>query len=129
MSSFLLADGEPGEVLGLVDPDSELADVLPHTGTVAVSLLGWPHRELADAFAGLAPAPGGPFRLASWTETEWGPVLRDAVGWIGVRLAAPPAGHAGWGLLVRGVVERLEVAAAAPEGVLASFRGRYRPIN
>ena len=75
LSSFLVADGDPGEVIGLVDEESPLADVLAHTGTLTVNLPGWRQRTSADAFAGVAPAPGGPFTLATWRETEWGPVL------------------------------------------------------
>lgn len=126
VSSFLLADGAPAELLGLLDEESELADLLATSGTVAVSLLAWPHRFLADAFAGLAPAPGGPFRLARWTPTPWGPVLDGAVGWVGARLSQPLDTHAGWGLLVRASVEQV-VLDAADAAVLTSVRGRYRP--
>ena len=86
LSSFLVADGDPGEVIGLIDEESALADILAEATTVTVNLLGWDQRALADAFAGVAPAPGGPFALAAWTETEWGPVLVESVGWIGARL-------------------------------------------
>ena len=37
LSSFLVADGDPGEVIGLVDDESALADILPQTATVTVS--------------------------------------------------------------------------------------------
>jgi len=91
VSSFLVADGEPGEVVGVVDEDSDLADLLTHPQAqpaVVVNLLSWEQRSLADAFAGQAPAPGGVFRLGEWTESEWGPVLLGSAGWIGARLAA-----------------------------------------
>ena len=61
-------------LLALVDPDSDLADRVRETGTAVVQLLEWPHRDLAEAFAGLAPAPGGMFTLGSWDDTEWGPL-------------------------------------------------------
>ena len=125
LSSFLLADGDPAELLGLLDEESDLADLLATSGTVAVNLLGWEHRFLADAFAGVAPAPGGPFRLGTWTDTPWGPVLDDAVGWVGARLRAPLGEHAGWGLLVRAEVERV-VLRDAGAALLTSVRGRYR---
>jgi flavin reductase (DIM6/NTAB) family NADH-FMN oxidoreductase RutF len=128
VSSFLLADGNPAELLGLVDEEADLADLLEGSATVVVNLLSWEQRFLAEAFAGLAPAPGGPFRLASWTDTPWGPALDGAVGWVGARLRLPLGEHAGWGLLVRATVERIELPAPdAP--VLASFRGRYRPVQ
>jgi flavin reductase (DIM6/NTAB) family NADH-FMN oxidoreductase RutF len=128
VSSFLLADGNPAELLGLVDDEADLADLLEDSGTLVVNLLSWEQRFLADAFAGLAPAPGGPFRLATWTDTAWGPALDGAVGWVGARIKAPLDEHAGWGRLVRATVEHVELAA--PEApVLGSFRGRYRPVE
>jgi flavin reductase (DIM6/NTAB) family NADH-FMN oxidoreductase RutF len=86
LSSFLVADGDPGEVIGLIDEESPLADVLTQTATLTVNLPGWRQRKLADAFAGVAPAPGGPFTLAAWRDTDWGPVLDGSLGWIGARL-------------------------------------------
>ena len=128
VSSVLVADGEPPELLGLLDEDSELADVLPRSRTLAVSLLGGPHQFLADAFAGLAPAPGGAFRLGSWRDTAWGPVLVDAPAWLGVRVAGGEIDHAGWTLLVRGTIEHAEVTDEA-ETVLGYLRGRYRHLD
>jgi flavin reductase (DIM6/NTAB) family NADH-FMN oxidoreductase RutF len=127
LSSFLVADGDPGEVVGLVDEESALADILPQTATVAVNLLGWHHHALADAFAGVAPAPGGPFALAEWDDTEWGPVLVDSLGWIGARLR-PDTDRAGWPLLVRAVVERVEIQASPTDELLCYVRGRYRSL-
>lgn len=131
VSSFLLADGEPGEVVGIVDEDSDLAEVLTHPQaepSVVVNLLTWEQRQLADAFAGQAPAPGGVFRLGEWTESEWGPVLLGSAGWLGARLAPEPPGHAGWGLLVRASVEHVELPAGDDVDLLAHVRGRYRAV-
>ena len=128
VSSFLLADGNPAQLLGLLDEEADLAELLEDSATVVVNVLSWEQRALADAFAGLAPAPGGPFRLAGWTDSAWGPVLDQAVGWVGARLREPLGEHAGWGLLVRADVEHVEVATADVP-VLASFRGRYRPVE
>lgn len=100
VSSVLVADGEPGEVVGLIDPASDLYDALLETRAWAVSLLSYEDRQLSDAMAGLAPAPGGPFRLARWRATDWGPVLATSPGWLGVRLEGSPVG-AGWSMLVR----------------------------
>lgn len=125
----MVGDGDPAEVIGLVDEDSDLADLALRTRTVAVSVLGWAHRGMADAFAGTAPAPGGPFRLGSWTDTDWGPVLDDAVGWIGARLRPGQPDHAGWGLLFRATIEKVEVSAAADAVVMTHLRGRYRRIE
>lgn len=134
LSSFFVADGQPAEVLGLLDEDSSLADRLatdpgPVRGTtLTVNLLAWDHRGLADAFAGLAPAPGGPFTLGAWQDTDWGPVLADAPGWLGARLVAAPQ-PAGWSLLVRAMVEHVEVGPDPVAGMLAHLRGRYRAVT
>lgn len=131
LSSFLVADGAPAEVLGILDEDSALADLLLAglTTTVTVNLLGDQHRQLADAFAGVAPAPGGPFTLGRWDESEWGPVLTDAPAWLGARLRAAPD-HAGWGLLIRGSVDHVELVGD-PSGAaaLTYLRGRYTTVT
>ncbi len=129
VSSFVLGDGQPAEVVGLVDEDSDFADQLLVTGRFAVSLLGWRHRGLAEVFADLAPAPGGRFTQGSWRDTDWGPVLTDGAGSLGARLQVTEPDHAGWGLLVRGVVEHLDLAELPTEGVLCSFRGRYSALG
>lgn len=131
VSSFLLADGRPPEVAGLLDEEAELTDSLALSGRFAVSLLAGPHRHLADVFAGQAPAPGGVFTVGRWDATDWGPVLADAVGWLGVTVtsAGPDAGHAGWALLVRGSVEHTELAEPDERGVLCSLRGRYLALG
>jgi len=132
VSSFLVADGEPGEVVGVVDEDSDLGELLLHPEAepaVVVNLLTWAQRGLADAFAGQAPAPGGVFRLGEWTESAWGPVLLGSAGWIGARLSAEPPAHAGWGLLVRATVEHVELFDVPADGLLAHARGRYRAIR
>jgi flavin reductase (DIM6/NTAB) family NADH-FMN oxidoreductase RutF len=144
LSSFLLVDGEPAEVVGVLDEDSALAERLvsaePVAGAVSispgtppgvvftVSLLGWQHRGLADAFAGVAPAPGGPFTLGHWRDTDWGPVLDDTPGWLGVRLQSVPE-HAGWSLLVRATVDHVELGEDPADGMLGYVRGRYRAVG
>src|SRR5258706_11309084 len=62
VSSMLVADGEPGRVLGLVDDESQLWAAIEESGRFAVAPLRDRDRQLADRFAGLLPAPGGPFR-------------------------------------------------------------------
>ncbi len=122
VSSVLVAVGDPGEVLGLIDPDCDFYDALLAGGVFAVNLLGWAHRNLSDAMAGLAPAPGGPFKLHSWDESQWGPVLVDSPGWLGARLSIPPD-PAGRLMLVRAEIEHVEVTGGEP---LSYLQGRYR---
>ena len=111
---MLVALGEPGRVLGLVDPDSDLAAAVVEAGTATVQLLAWEHRDLADAFAGVAPAPGGPFRLGSWTQTTWGPVLDGVTAWAGIRMREPGR-DVGWSLLLDGEVEHVEIRPDDPD--------------
>jgi flavin reductase (DIM6/NTAB) family NADH-FMN oxidoreductase RutF len=122
VSSILVAPGEPARVLGLVDPDSDFALAVETTGTAVVQLLQWPHRDLADVFAGVAPSPGGMFRAGAWEQTPWGPLLQGVSAWAGVRFVAP-AGEVGWSRLLDGTVEHLEVRAE--EAPLEHRRGRY----
>jgi flavin reductase (DIM6/NTAB) family NADH-FMN oxidoreductase RutF len=126
VSSFMVAGGEPARVLGLVDPDSELADTLATTPRAVVQLLQWEHRDLADAFAGVAPAPGGPFRMADWEETEHGPRLASASTWAAVTVES--TAEVGWSLLVTATVD--DVAVGDEEQPLVHRRGRYvRPAD
>ncbi|MGH3458936.1 flavin reductase family protein [Aeromicrobium sp.] len=120
VSSLLVAAGDPAHVLGLVDEESNLWDEPPTT--LIVNVLGPGHTYLAEAFAGTVPAPGGPFTLGEWRESEWGPVLADASAWLGVRLESAPPRHVGWGILLEGVVEHVETSSAE---VLTHVRGRY----
>jgi flavin reductase (DIM6/NTAB) family NADH-FMN oxidoreductase RutF len=121
VSSVMVAAGEPARVLALLDPDSDLAARLLDTRRAVVSLLAWRHRDLAEAFAGRLPAPGGAFRLAEFGDSAWGPVLGDAAGWAGLELA--DARPVGWSLLVEARVDRLELGDDADP--LLHRRGRY----
>lgn len=121
VSSLMVANGDPARVLALVDPDSDLADAIGRSGRGVVQLLSWSHRDLADAFAGTAPAPGGPFRMAAFEDTAWGPRLADARSWAGVRLET--AVEVGWSLLLTCVVE--EVVVGDDDQPLVHRRGRY----
>ncbi len=131
VSSLLLADGPEPMLLGLLDPDADLTEAIQpadddQVRTVAVNLLGWQHRQLPDAFAGLAPAPGGPFRLADWQETPYGPVLADAPGWLGATVVETRT--VGWSTLVTARIDQVEVGAA-DQDLLGHVRGRYLPIS
>jgi flavin reductase (DIM6/NTAB) family NADH-FMN oxidoreductase RutF len=128
VSSMLVADGDPGRVVALLDPDSELWEAAAESRTVAVSWLTYDDRQLADAFAGVAPAPGGPFKRGRWQDTEWGPVPAGASTWAGCRLADEQPREVGWALLVEGVLEHVELGEehASP---LVHRRGRYLRLD
>ncbi len=121
VSSHMVAGGEPARVLALVDPDSEFREGLAEHGRAVVQLLGWAHRDLADAFAGVAPAPGGPFRAAQFEDTRWGPRLADATTWAGVSLESVVT--VGWSDLVTCVIEEVTIGEDVPP--LTHRRGRY----
>ena len=121
VTQLQVAHGDPAHLLVLVDPDSDLADAVEDTDRLAVSLLTWEHRDLAEAFAGRAPAPGGMFRLGTWEQTAWGPVLADAAGWAGGEVVGRST--VGWSLLLDAEVARVDVR---DEEGLVHRRGRYQ---
>jgi flavin reductase (DIM6/NTAB) family NADH-FMN oxidoreductase RutF len=121
VTSLMLAWGEPPRVLGLVDPDSDLAAAVARTGRATVQLLSWQHRHLADAFAGTAPAPGGPFRHADFEPTEWGPRLTDASTYAAVSVESTV--EVGWSLLLTCVVDQFTLVD--DDRPLLHRRGRY----
>ena len=89
----MVANGEPARVLALLDPDSDLADVLGRTGRAVVQLLAgstatWPRRS-----PGTAPAPGGPFRTGEFEPTAWGPRLSTRATWAGRRASSRRTGR------------------------------------
>lgn len=128
VSSLLIAPGEPGHVLGLIDPESRLADVVDDAGVVVVQFLKWSQRQLADAFAGQFPAPGGAFRMGEdfggWIDTDWGPLLAGASSWIGARLITEPATTVGWSRLLDCEIEHIQLGD--DDDALAHRRGRYQ---
>jgi len=123
VSSLMVADGEPAQVLALVDPDSDLWAELDRGRLAVVQLLDWEHRGAADVFAGVAPSPGGPFRAGQFTQTSWGPLIAGAGGWLGVRLVEEQPREIGWSVLARAVVEHVEVGEDVDP--LVHRRGRY----
>jgi len=127
VSSLLVADGDPGRVLGLVDDESDLWEALSATGRFTVCPLMDGHQQLADRFAGLAPAPGGRFAHDRWSETGYGPVLAGDLSWAGCRLAS--ARRCGWAMLVEGTVEQVTIGTQTGDTPLIYYRGRYRALR
>jgi flavin reductase (DIM6/NTAB) family NADH-FMN oxidoreductase RutF len=120
VSSLMVANGDPAAVVGLLDPDSDLHATLLATGRGVVQLLQAADRDLADAFGGLAPAPGGAFRIGTWEQTAAGPALvgrtRAAVRYVESR-------DLGWSALVIAEIE--DVVIEPDESPLEHRRGRY----
>jgi flavin reductase (DIM6/NTAB) family NADH-FMN oxidoreductase RutF len=121
VSSLMVANGEPARVLALVDPDSDLAEAVGRTGRAVVQLLSWTHRDLAEAFAGTAPAPGGAFRTGEFEDTDWGPRLAGAASWAAATLESATA--VGWSTLLTLTVDTVTVGD--DEEPLLHRRGRY----
>jgi len=126
VSSMLVADGDPGRVLGLVDEESDFWDAVASTKRFAVTPLRPGDQQLADKFAGLMPAPGGLFASGDWVDTGYGPVPAGAGTWAGCRLDGERP--YGWALLVEATIETVTIgdADAVP---LMHFRGRYRSLD
>ena len=124
VSSLMVANGSPGRMLFLVDPDSDLGESLEIGSRALVQLLGWSHRQLAEAFGGTAPAPGGVFRTGSFEESPWGPRLTDALGWASVTVEE--LREVGWSLLVTAVIDAAEVAPEERDQALLHRRGRWQ---
>ena len=125
VSSILVADGDPGRVLGLIDDEADFWAAAERSGRFAVTPLTPADEQLADRFAGLTPAPGGLFATGDWTETAYGPVPAHAATWAGCRLESHRP--CGWALLVEAVIETVE--AGPDPAPLVHYRGRYRKVT
>ena len=126
VSSVLVADGDPGRMLGLIDDESALWEAASAAGRFAVCPLLLGEHQLADRFAGLAPAPGGLFASGAWRQTDYGPVPDGDRSWAGCTLRQ--ARQCGWGLLVEAAVDEVVIGADQP-GPLSHYRGRYLRVS
>lgn len=120
VTSLLAVGGTPWRLVAALDPDAEFTDALVAGGRAVVTLLQADQMRLAEAFGG-GPAPGGPFRIADWTQTAWGPRPLDARAWAGVDLET--ATPVGWSLLVTCALVHIEVFE--DDEPLMHQRGRY----
>lgn len=121
VNSMMIVGGDPWRIMAPLLVESDLADELAGGGRVCVSLLSAGDDYLADAFAGLAPAPGGPFTLADFEQTEYGMRLASADTWAFVDVE--PLGEIGWFRLATGAIAD---AGFGPDvAPLHSLRGQY----
>ncbi|MEU4557396.1 flavin reductase family protein [Actinoplanes sp. NPDC023936] len=125
VSSTVVADGDPGRILGLIDEESDFWDAAARAGRFAVVPLTPADRQLADRFAGLMPSPGGLFAIGEWQQTPYGPVPAGAAAWAGCRLESNR--ECGWALLVEGVIESM--ALPGDSAPLVHYRGRYTELT
>ncbi|GLZ78464.1 hypothetical protein Afil01_32710 [Actinorhabdospora filicis] len=126
VSSMMVAAGEPASVCALLDPDSDLAETLGDNGRAVINILRWPHRTLADVFAGLHPSPGGMFRTGDWTDGPIGPILADAAGTALVTVT--DRRPLGWSDLITATIDEVTLPEGAGD-LLAYTRGRYRNLG
>ncbi|GAA4940765.1 hypothetical protein GCM10025331_28880 [Actinoplanes utahensis] len=124
VSSTVIAGGDPGRVIGLIDDESEFFDAVTLAGRFALSPLSPADRQLADRFAGLFPAPGGPFASGEWEQTAYGPVPAHAGAWAGCRL--DDSRPCGWATLIEAVIEVVHFPGAGEP--LIHYRGRYAEL-
>ncbi len=126
VSSLLVLPGDPPLVLGLLDPDCDLADRLRVDGArLVVQLLEWQHRDLAEQFAGQMPAPGGAFATTTWDETQAGPRLSDAGSWA--ECTVESYREIGWFTEVVARVDHAQVGES--DDPLLHRRGRYSRLG
>lgn len=119
VSSVLVAEGEPAEVIGLVGPVSDFWEAVVHSRRFMIHVLEAHQVEIADRFA--LRYPGDPFDGISVTASESGPVLSQ----VATRASCVLSGYmeAGYFLLVRGILTSTEIGdLVAP---LARYRSRY----
>ena len=124
VSSLLVAEGEPAVVLGLIDPLSELFDVLVERGTFVVHVLEAADQRLAGIFAGAYPV--NPFEEVETVSGEFGPVISGARHTLGCLFGGSE--ELGFQMLVRGRVDAFEILADAVQP-LVRYRGRYRRLS
>ena len=125
VSSLMVAEGDPGLVIAIIGPTTDLWEQMETTETFVVHILDDAQREHGDAFAGIRPRPGGPFAGLDVGQSPWGPVLNSLPNRLYCRLAATKT--LPFHQLVEGVVEKAEVGKL--DGPAAYFRGRYRRLN
>ena len=121
VSSYVVVNGEPGRLVGALDPDADLTDRIASTGRAVVQLLAWSDRNLAEMFGGTMPAPGGAFGQADFVDTAYGPRLAHAVAWAHCSLESSVP--TGWSDLVTLSIDELAVGDA---DWLVHEGGRFR---
>lgn len=121
VSSYLVVSGEPGRIIGALDPDSDLVAQIEHTGRCVVQLLEWADRDLAEMFGGTMPAPGGPFTHAEFEQMPAGPRLAHATTWLAGSLESRTP--TGWSDLV---ALRIDEVVVGDADWLTHVHGQFR---
>jgi flavin reductase (DIM6/NTAB) family NADH-FMN oxidoreductase RutF len=121
VSSIIVAEGDPPTVHFLCGPENDVWDRILDTGTFVVHVLAEGDAAVSDAFAGVRPAPGGPFRGLEVSDTPHGPVITT----IDTRAACRYLGHRDLTAhaLVEGAIDSVTVHDLRRP--LGWFRGSY----
>jgi 3-hydroxy-9,10-secoandrosta-1,3,5(10)-triene-9,17-dione monooxygenase reductase component len=118
VSSILVAQGEPPCLVGLIGPDTDLAQALHADPRFVVHLLTAEHRRLAQHFAGLLPAPDDQLTT---TPSEFGATLNAVGDRAQCRLLSRRP--LGWSELIEAEIVSVTWASPAPAPALALYRG------
>jgi flavin reductase (DIM6/NTAB) family NADH-FMN oxidoreductase RutF len=122
VSSILVAEGDPALLLGLVDPLSDLHDILVEQGRFVVHVLEAGDRRLAEVFSGAYPVD--PFEEVATTAGGFGPVISGHRHIVGCELVKSE--EAGFQALIVARIATIELAEATP---LVRYRGQYRTLS
>lgn len=120
MSSVLVSDGAPPEVLGLVDPVSSFWDAVQEAGRFVVQVLADGQQRTAERFA--LRFPGDPFDEEEVVQTPWGPALGSAATRAGCTLLGST--ESGYSLLLRARIDEIVLNERAVRP-LVYYRGAY----
>ncbi len=123
VSSLVVVDGDPGVVLMMLDPLSDLAEALTVGVACVVNVLGPGQGDLAEVFAGRAPAPGGPFTVGRWSDGAHGPELVGSAALARGRVSHVADHETGWSVRHEVELESVDLIDLAP---LRHERGTYR---
>ncbi len=123
VSSLLVVDGDPGVAVMMLDPLSDLAEALTPGDRCVVNVLGQGQDELAEVFAGRAPAPGGPFTIGTWTAGSHGPELAGAAAIARGTVTVVADHETGWSLRHEVTIDDVDLTDGT---ALRHERGGYR---
>jgi flavin reductase (DIM6/NTAB) family NADH-FMN oxidoreductase RutF len=125
VSSLLLAQGEPGQLVGLIGPDTDVAETIAETGLFVVHLLTDrpEHRRLAQHFAGTLRADPDLLRVEA---SDHGPRLLCVPDQLACRLHSRHP--CGWSELVEASIDDVQWANGthASRPALLWYRGGFR---
>jgi flavin reductase (DIM6/NTAB) family NADH-FMN oxidoreductase RutF len=125
VSSLLVIQGDPALAHLVVGPTTDLWAVASATGRFVIHICRYDDRHLADVFAGLWPAPGGPFATAGSSHSDWGPVLDDLPD--RAYCSFESGDELGWSGLMVGSIDRVEVSEL--KDPMVHYRSGYRRLH